>query len=45
MRMHLQLSDREIMRAAKGMGIVEQKQIILCPHCHAFLGYGTFSVG
>ena len=29
----------------KGMGIVEQKQIILCPHCHAFLGYGTFSVG
>ena len=29
----------------KGLGIVEQKQIIICPHCEAFLGYGSFSVG
>jgi len=27
----------------KGLGWLEQKQIILCPHCHAFLGYGSFS--
>ncbi len=28
----------------KGLGIIEQKQIILCPHCRAFLGYGCVSV-
>lgn len=27
----------------KGIGIVEQKQIIMCPHCEAFLGYGTYA--
>ena len=25
----------------KGMGIIEQKQVLLCPHCKAFLGYGS----
>ena len=29
----------------KGLGIVEQKQVILCPHCEVFLGYGSVSVG
>ncbi|MBN2315435.1 MAG: hypothetical protein JXM79_16010 [Sedimentisphaerales bacterium] len=28
----------------KGIGIVEQKQLIICPHCESFLGFGTFSV-
>jgi hypothetical protein len=26
----------------KGIGILEQKQVIMCPHCEAFLGYGVF---
>jgi hypothetical protein len=30
---------------AKGLGWIEQKQILLCPHCQAFLGYGSFSWG
>ncbi len=28
----------------KGIGIVEQKQIIMCPNCKSFLGFGTFSI-
>ena len=28
----------------KGCGVVEQKQIIICPACECFLGFGTFSV-
>ena len=28
----------------KGIGIVEQKQLILCPHCESFPGFGTFSI-
>ena len=24
----------------KGTGIIEQKQIIMCPHCRALLGFG-----
>ena len=34
----------EIWLKTKGLGIVEQKQIIMCPHCQALLGFGTFSV-
>ena len=26
----------------KGIGIMEQKQIIMCPYCQALLGYGVF---
>ena len=26
----------------KGIGIMEQKQIIMCPYCETFLGYGVF---
>ena len=26
----------------KGVGVLEQKQIIMCPHCKALLGYGVF---
>ncbi len=25
----------------KGMGIMRQKQIIICPHCEAFLAFGA----
>jgi len=25
----------------KGLGIIEQRQILMCPHCEAFLGYGA----
>ena len=25
----------------KGLGVIEQKQIALCPHCHVMLGYGS----
>jgi len=28
----------------KGTGIVEQKQIIMCPYCETLLGYGTMSL-
>ena len=28
----------------KGTGLIEQKQLVLCPHCRCFLGFGTFSV-
>ncbi len=26
----------------KGIGILEQKQIIMCPYCRSLLGYGVF---
>lgn len=29
---------------AKGTGLIQQQQIILCPHCKTFLGFGTFSL-
>jgi hypothetical protein len=25
----------------KGMGIMRQKQIIICPHCESFLAFGA----
>ena len=25
----------------KGMGFIQQKQLLMCPHCQAFLGYGS----
>ena len=34
----------EIWLKTKGLGIVEQKQIVMCPHCQAFVGFGTFSI-
>ncbi|MBD3335895.1 MAG: hypothetical protein GF355_10305 [Candidatus Eisenbacteria bacterium] len=27
----------------KGMGVLEQKQIIICPHCRVLLGYGALA--
>ena len=35
----------EIWIKTKGVGFVEQKQIIMCPYCKSFLGFGTFSLG
>ncbi len=26
----------------KGLGVLEQKQIIMCPYCESLLGYGVF---
>ncbi len=26
----------------KGLGVMEQKQIVMCPYCESFLGYGVF---
>jgi len=34
----------EIWLKTKGIGFVEQKQIIMCPYCKSFLGFGTFSL-
>ncbi len=28
---------------SKGLGIVERRQFLLCPHCRAFLGFGSLS--
>lgn len=27
----------------KGLGVFEQRQVVICPHCHVFLAYGTFA--
>ena len=26
----------------RGLGVWEQKQIVMCPYCEALLGYGVF---
>jgi hypothetical protein len=26
----------------KGLGLIEQQQIIMCPHCETLLGYGAY---
>jgi uncharacterized protein YbaR (Trm112 family) len=28
---------------SKGLGIVQQQQVIICPECESFLGYGIIS--
>lgn len=28
---------------SKGLGIVERKQCLLCPHCRCFLGFGNIN--
>ncbi|MBI2423743.1 MAG: hypothetical protein HYV27_13010 [Candidatus Hydrogenedentes bacterium] len=28
---------------SKGLGFVERKQFLLCPHCRAFLGFGNIN--
>jgi DNA-directed RNA polymerase subunit RPC12/RpoP len=27
----------------RGLGIIQQQQIIMCPSCEAMLGYGSFT--
>jgi hypothetical protein len=27
----------------KGLGLIEQQQLIMCPYCETLLGYGTYS--
>jgi len=29
---------------AKGSGLIQRQEIIMCPYCKAFLGFGTMSV-
>ena len=31
---------RRVWAKTKGLGGISQKQILMCPHCRAFLGYG-----
>jgi hypothetical protein len=31
---------RRVWYKAKGIGGLAQKQILMCPHCRALLGYG-----
>jgi len=26
----------------RGLGVMEQKQIVMCPYCESLLGYGVF---
>jgi len=26
----------------KGLGVMEQKQMLMCPYCESLLGYGVF---
>ena len=28
---------------SKGIGFIERKQFLLCPHCRSFLGFGNIS--
>ncbi len=35
-----QLDKMWIMK--KGLGVMEQKQIVMCPYCESLLGYGVF---
>ena len=35
---------RKLWIKKRGLGLMEQKQIIICPECECFLGFGTFSV-
>ena len=30
---------RTVWIKTKGLGIIGQKQVLMCPHCRAFLGY------
>ncbi len=34
----------EIWMKIKGTGFVKKEQIIMCPHCKTFLGFGSFSL-
>ena len=34
----------EIWMKFKGTGFVKKEQIIMCPHCKSFLGFGLFSL-
>ncbi len=34
----------EIWMKCKGSGFVSQQQILMCPHCKSFLGFGAFSL-
>lgn len=28
---------------SKGLGVIQQQQVIVCPKCESFLGYGSVS--
>lgn len=31
----------EVWVKIKGLGVLEQQKILMCPHCRAVIGYGT----
>ena len=34
---------RQIWVKSKGLGFLQKKQFLLCPHCKSFLAYGSFN--
>ena len=40
---HCQKELEFIWVKSKGLGFFQKKQFLLCPHCRAFLAYGSFN--
>jgi hypothetical protein len=40
---HCKTELRHIWVKTKGLGFIERKQFLLCPHCKSFLGFGNMS--
>ena len=40
---HCQEELHEIWVKTKGLGIIECKKFLLCPHCRSFLGFGNIN--
>lgn len=38
---HCRKELNEVWCKSKGLGFVEKKQFLLCPHCRCFLGFGN----
>jgi len=38
---HCKTELRKIWVKKKGLGFIQQRQVLLCPHCQSFLGYGV----
>jgi hypothetical protein len=41
---HCKQELRRIWCKSKGLGLIEHRQFLLCPHCRAFLGFGNINV-
>lgn len=40
---HCRAEMAEIWCKSKGIGFIEKKQFLMCPHCHCFLGFGNIN--